>query len=162
MYLIIFFMLMLLTTPVYAGTLGDSFRDELKAKEQATGLSLLVEGVSWNLHNPNKGLDPLPASLSQAQQDAINQVVAAHVYVALKPVANVSGFKSWLQENLSFALRNSVYKSYPMFLRDLTEANWTDFQSGCIRAKADVPLTNGQWTAFKNAVATYNIPVTLP
>lgn len=162
MRVVLLFLSLLLAVPAHAGALGDSFRDELKAKEQATGLSLLVDGVSWNQHNPNKGLDPLPASLSQAQKDAIAQVVAAHVYVAPSAVPDIAGFKAWLKANMSFALRNSVTKAYPNFAYDLDNRAWADFQVGCILAKTDVPITNGQWTAFKGAVTTYKIPVTLP
>lgn len=75
---------------------------------------------------------------------------------------DVKGFRAWLHANVSWSLRNNIYKAYPMFLRDLGDSNWTDFQAGVIQAKADVTLTSGQWTALKNAVSTYKIPVTLP
>ena len=58
--------------------LGQTFRDELKAKEVATGLSLLVPGVFWNTNHATKNMDPLPEGLTAAQITAINEVVAAH------------------------------------------------------------------------------------
>ena len=141
--------------------LSRKFPDEFKAKEIATGLALIVTGVSWCTADPMRGLDPLPAGLSQAQIDAINEVVAAHVYSPPVTPPDVAGFKVWLKVNMTFALRNSVAKTYPNFMGDLNAQQWDDFQAGCIIAKADVPLTNEQWTAFKNACTTYNIPVTL-
>ena len=75
---------------------------------------------------------------------------------------DVRGFKAWLKATMTFALRNNVAKAYPNFLYDLNAQDWADFQAGCIAANTAVPLTVGQWTAFKNAVTTYNIPVTLP
>lgn len=58
--------------------IGPSFADELRAKEQATGLKLLVEGLSWGAPASGGGLDPLPAGLIPAQIQAITEVAAAH------------------------------------------------------------------------------------
>ena len=74
---------------------------------------------------------------------------------------DVRGLKAWLKANMTFVLRNNVAKAYPNFLVDLNSQEWDDFQVGCEIAKAAVPLTAGQWTAFKNACTTYSIPVTL-
>lgn len=72
--------------------LCKTFRDELKAKELATGLALLVDGVGWVENHATRNLDPLPDSLTQAQKDAINQVVYAHVYTA---PATYNGIEVW-------------------------------------------------------------------
>lgn len=59
--------------------IGKNFATELRAKEQATGLKLLVPGVSWGDKRYRKtGLDPLPASLTPEQAKAIQEVVDAH------------------------------------------------------------------------------------
>jgi len=139
--------------------ISPSFTSELKAKEQATGLALLVPGVSWVQGSTERALDPFPEGLSQAERDAINEVYAAHDPAAT--LLDVPGFKAWLKANMTFTLRNKVHKVYPMFIHDLSEQNWADFEAGCLEVKVDVPLTAVQWAAFKNAVATYKIPVTL-
>lgn len=96
-----------------------------------------------------------------AQQMAAAQAVLAGHTPTPVMVANVKGFKSWLKANMTFTLRNNVAKVYPNFMGDLNNQEWDDFQAGCEVAKAAVPLTAGQWTAFKNACTTYSIPVTL-
>lgn len=58
--------------------IGPTFVEELKAKEQATGLTLLVEGVSWGDPRSGGGLDSLPVGLTPVQIQAITEVVAAH------------------------------------------------------------------------------------
>lgn len=72
------------------------------------------------------------------------------------------GFTAWIKANMTFALRNSIAKAYPNFRDDCRTGNWEDFQAGCLAANAAIPLTADQWTAFKNAIATYKIPVILP
>lgn len=100
-------------------------------------------------------------------QDGLLQAGESWEKLATKPTITVAGpdvkgFRAWLEANMTFALRNSVAKAYPNFMADLNAQEWADFQAGCIAANAAVPLTAGQWTAFKNAIATYKIPVTLP
>lgn len=87
---------------------------------------------------------------------------AVIVDVSVPDLPNVAGLLAWMDANMTFTLRNNVTKAYPAFLRDLTEQKWADFKSGCIEARTAVPLTNSQWTAFKNAVIANAIPITLP
>lgn len=81
---------------------------------------------------------------------------------SLSPQPDVAGLKVWLKANMTFTLRNAVAKAYPNFLVDLTAGDWPEFQAGVIQARTDVPLNWSQWAAFKGAITTYNIPVTLP
>ena len=74
---------------------------------------------------------------------------------------NVNGLKAWLKANMTFTLRNNVAKAYLNFMWDLNNQEWDDFQTGCEIVKVAVPLSGPQWTAFKNACTTNNIPVTL-
>lgn len=141
----------LVASPIHAAdVIGPSFPSEL----QAAGLMGLP--FSWV---PDGTIQYGP-TITQTQRTAIEAVKAAHNPTT--PVTNVPGFKAWLDANLTFDLRNKVEKAYPGFMRNLAEQKWADFQAGCILARADVPLTAGQWTALKNAVTTYKIPVTLP
>lgn len=77
---------------------------------------------------------------------------------------DVKGLKAWLRANMTQARRNLVRSLYCEFIEDLNAGDWTAFEAGCqyVRANTDTTqLPAAAWTAFKNACATYFIPVTL-
>lgn len=67
--------------------IGPHFYDEMLAKEKKTGLKLVVDNVAWNVNDPDRGLDPLPTTLTAAQRTAIEEVVAAHDPNWVSPLA---------------------------------------------------------------------------
>jgi hypothetical protein len=56
------------------GRIGPTLAEELKSKEQATGLALLKPGVSWT----DQGMDPLPKGLTDEERAAIEAVLTEH------------------------------------------------------------------------------------
>lgn len=143
---------LLLASPAWAvpGVLWE----ELKA----AGVAQYIERLDFQGQIPQAPI--YRPGVTPAQRAAVEAVITAH-----NPNTgglNVAGFKVWLKANLSFDLWNKVERAYPGFTRDLEAANWPYFQAGVIAAKADAPLTNGQWMALKNAVTTYKLPITLP
>ena len=132
------------------GTTEDQHLETVAAPAQPTGATRL----------PNQTIAALPDATQQYRWRWNGTAIVIDAAIAIKP--DVSGMKTWLNENLAFALRNKITKAYPQFMNDLNAAAWADFQAGCIEANTAVPLTAPQWQTFKNACTTYSIPVTLP
>lgn len=142
--------------------LSTSFRDELKVKEQATGLSLLVPGVSWHEHDPMQDLDPLPSSLTTAQRDAINQVVAAHVYVAPILAPDWASFLRWMPTAFDAPTLNAFAKAYPVMLGFCQFGNREGVQWCILDGKINLPLTVAQYALFQQANLMYHLGMVLP
>lgn len=141
--------------------LGPYFRDELRAKEQTTGLTLLVEGVSWNVDDPERGLDPLPESLTDAQRQAILDVAVAHVY---RPLAAQPDRKSFERALMAVfgndpVVIGQMLDRYPGAITLLRDKNWPMLEIYWNSKKAN--FTADQWQAFKDAIAAHHIPITL-
>src|SRR3990167_5147714 len=135
--------------------LGHTLLAELQAKEAATGLILLVPGVSWVEEHVTCGLDPLPDGLSQMQIDAIHAVVTAHVYTSsFQP--DYIGFIHWLSTAFSTSeilAMNDAYGSFPWFCLYGNAAGMTY----CITdALATAKITSAQYVLFQEAVQIYH------
>lgn len=143
--------------------LGAHFRDELLAEEQATGLALLVSGVGWTVDDPERGLDPLPPGLSQAQNDAILRVAAAHVY-RQTGLPNGSAFLRAVQTDVfgnDLDRIDTVWKLCPVWWPAAKEENWTLVQAYTIRALQRGHITQAEYDAIKAAAIAHHIPVEL-
>lgn len=56
---------------------------------------------------------------------------------------------------------NALAVAYPLFYQTVQDQHWADVQTLIIDAKATGKITAAQYTAFKAAASSHNIPVTL-
>lgn len=143
--------------------LGRHFRDDLRVKELATGLTLVgVEGVGWNEDDPTRDMDPLPAGLSAAQVQAYTDVVAAHVYRAPVIPADVAGFVAWILTRFNFGRQRVLRADQGNFYDYIRDGNWDGVRWCITDSYMRNVLTPPEYIDFQAAWVTYHLPGATP
>jgi hypothetical protein len=92
----------------------------------------------------------------------ISGSVVPYIAAAITPIPDANGFIQAIKTALGGIMAsNTLAIAYPLFFSAVQSGAWLDVQALIIDAHTKTLLTDTQYSAFKAAAVTYNVPVTL-